>query len=98
MVTDPYEVLGVPPDADDDTIRLRYLELVKQFPPDHHGERFNAIRQAYEQLKDLETRLHRRLFDLERGEGVGPIIDAIEKAAARPRPGLADLLEMSKRS
>ncbi|MEI7672352.1 MAG: J domain-containing protein, partial [Deltaproteobacteria bacterium] len=30
---DPYEVLGVSPQADDDTIRKAYLELVRRFSP-----------------------------------------------------------------
>ena len=33
-MSDPYEVLGLPGDADDETIRRRYLELVRQFTPE----------------------------------------------------------------
>jgi curved DNA-binding protein CbpA len=39
-MSDPYTVLGLPPDSDDDTIRRRYLELVRRFPPEHHPEKF----------------------------------------------------------
>src|SRR5438270_521051 len=31
-MTEPYDVLGLPADADDEAIRRRYLELVRQFP------------------------------------------------------------------
>ena len=41
-MTDPYAVFGLPPDSDDDTIRRRYLELVKQFSPEHYPEQFAA--------------------------------------------------------
>ena len=40
-MSDPYGILGVPPGADEAAIRRRYLELVRQFPPDR--ERFAAI-------------------------------------------------------
>ena len=45
-MTDPYEVLGIDDDADDEAIRRRYLELVKRFPPEHHPEKFAAVRAA----------------------------------------------------
>ena len=35
---DPYAALDLPADADDAAIRRRYLELVREFPPDHHPE------------------------------------------------------------
>ena len=43
-MSDPYDVLGLPPDSDDEAIRRRYLELVRQFSPEHHPERFSAVR------------------------------------------------------
>ena len=33
-MSDPYEVLGLPRTADEAETRPRYLELVRQFPPD----------------------------------------------------------------
>ena len=54
-MTDPFEILGLAVDSDDAAIRRRYLELVKQFSPEHHPEKFAKIRQAYESLKDLDT-------------------------------------------
>jgi curved DNA-binding protein CbpA len=97
MVTDPYQVLGLPVDADDETIRRRYLELVKEFPPDHHAARFNEIRQAYEQLKDLETRLRDRLFEVAKPDELTAIIAEVEGHAPRPRRTLQQLLEMTRR-
>ena len=49
---DPHVVLGLPPDCDDETIRRRYLELVRQFSPEHHPEKFAAVRAAYERLRE----------------------------------------------
>ena len=49
-MTDPYQVMGLAADCDDETIRRRYLELVKQFSPEQHPEKFAAVRAAYESL------------------------------------------------
>ena len=62
-MSDPYQVLDLPADSDDEAIRRRYLELVRQFSPEKHSEKFAAIRAAYEKLKDLDTRLRYRLFE-----------------------------------
>jgi len=56
-MSNPYEVFGLPPDSDDEAIRRRYLELVRQFSPERHPEKFAAVRRAYESLRDLNTRL-----------------------------------------
>jgi len=49
---DPWSVLGVSPEADDEQIRTAYVRKVKEFPPDRSGPEFEKIRDAYEQLKD----------------------------------------------
>ena len=62
-MSDPYEQLGLRPSADETEIRQRYLELVRQFPPDRAPERFAEIRAAYDALRDPVTRLEARLFE-----------------------------------
>ena len=47
-MADPYEILGVSRSSSEADIRRRYLELVRQYPPDRHPERFKEIHQAYE--------------------------------------------------
>ena len=49
---DPYETLGLTTDAGEAEIRRRYLELVREFPPDRAPERFTAIHAAYEAMRD----------------------------------------------
>jgi DnaJ-class molecular chaperone len=95
-MTDPYEVLNLPPDADDEAIRRRYLELVRQFTPEHHPEKFAAIRQAYEDLKDLTTRLRRRVFDVGEHESIQSIIEELACRSPRRRVSLATLLEATR--
>ncbi len=91
-MTDAYQVLGLPADSDDEAIRRRYLELVRQYSPERHPERFAAIRQAYESLRDLDTRLRHRLFDLGRSESIEKIIEEIACQTPRRRLSLASLL------
>lgn len=58
----PYDVLGIDPPADDAAVRARYLELVREFPPEQHPERFAEINRAYAMIQDDEQRLRHTLF------------------------------------
>jgi curved DNA-binding protein CbpA len=93
-MTDPYEVLGLPDDSDDEAIRRRYLELVRQFSPEHHPERFAAIRAAYESLRDLNTRLSHRLFEEGQKDNVDAIVEEIACRSSRRRVALKTLFSI----
>ena len=49
---DPFTTLGVPREAGEAEIRARYLELVKQFPPERYPDKFREVRAAFEAAKD----------------------------------------------
>src|SRR4051794_14772188 len=91
-MSDPYAVLGLPPDSDDGTIRRRYLELVRQYSPEHHPERFAAVRAAYESLRDLNTRLRHRLFEDGRAASVDSLVEEMTCKSPRRRVSLKALL------
>ena len=91
-MSDTYAVLGLPPDSDDETIRRRYLELVRQYSPEHHPEKFAAVRQSYESLRDLDTRLRHRLFEAGRKESIDAIIEEVACRSPRRRLSLQALL------
>jgi curved DNA-binding protein CbpA len=93
MVGDPYAVLELPADADDETIRRKYLELVRRFPPEQNPERFAAVRAAYEALKDINTRVRHRLFERGRKETVDTLIEEIACRSPRQRVSLETLLQ-----
>lgn len=61
-MNDPFSILGVGEDADDDQIKQRYLALVRLFPPDREPERFQAYRAAYEALSDQRKRLEAKVL------------------------------------
>jgi curved DNA-binding protein CbpA len=93
MVTDPYTVLELPSDADDEAIRRKYLELVRRYPPEQHPEQFAAVRAAYESLKDLNTRLRHRLFERGRKETIDSLIEETACQSSRRRVSLEMLLQ-----
>lgn len=51
-----YKILGVRKNATPATIKKKYIEKVKAFPPESYPEEFQAIRKAYEVLRDPEKR------------------------------------------
>lgn len=58
---DYYQLLGVPPDADQKTIKSAYRKLARQYHPDVSSERdaedrFKEVSEAYEVLKDEDKR------------------------------------------
>jgi curved DNA-binding protein CbpA len=96
-MSDAYQVLGLSVDSDDAAIRRRYLELVRQYPPEQNPEKFTAIREAYETLKDTDTRLRRRLFDVEKDDVIDKLIEEVACRNQRCRLSLADLLTTVRR-
>jgi curved DNA-binding protein CbpA len=61
---DSYETLGLPSDADEAQIRSRYLQLVREFPPDRAPERFAEIRAAFDDLRNPVALLEKKIFNL----------------------------------
>jgi len=91
-MTDPYTLLGLQDDCDDETIRRRYLELVKQFSPEHHPEKFAEIRRAYESVRDMDTRLRHRLFEAGRHDSIDAILEELACRTPRRRLSLQALV------
>jgi DnaJ-class molecular chaperone len=56
------ETLGVSSTASEAEIRNRYLQLVREFPPDRAPEKFAEIRAAFDELRNPIVQLERRLF------------------------------------
>ncbi len=106
-----YDVLGVPSEADADAIRTRYLALVREFPPETHPAQFQAIRLAYDILKDPDTRhqydrerfhgasltdLRSRVRDLVARDHIAEAVNVLHKVVDI-RPTMADYMELANR-
>lgn len=80
---DYYTVLGLPPNADDATIRLAYRRLAWRYHPDIAGEDslrlMQTLNQAYQTLSDPERR---RIYDASRP----PPPTSAEPSPAAPPP------------
>jgi curved DNA-binding protein CbpA len=83
----PYFALGVPPNADDQTIRRAYLEELKQATPETNPTRFKILAAAYEQIKDETSRYKYELFHTDVA-GNSPLEAFLEHAriSAQPKP------------
>ena len=88
-----FEVLAVPHDADDATVRARYLTLIREFPPETHGERFAPIHGAYEKILTREKRILYRLLEEGREDSIDQFLKELECPTERRRITLTQLIQ-----
>jgi curved DNA-binding protein CbpA len=88
----PWEVLGVPQDSDEQTVRAAYLAQVRANPPERSPDKFEQIRDAYEVLRDPRQRM-RQLLDADPTEGLDGLLEhhPPERRFVGPEPWLAVL-------
>ena len=94
----PYDTMGVKFEDSDEEIRARYLDLVRQFPPEHHAARFNAIRAAYEQIRTLPLRVEHLIMAEGRGDTVEEVIREVFAKMPRKRITLSALVEAHQKA
>ena len=75
----PFDVLGVDEAASDADVKKAYFQMVRQFTPEKHAERFKQIREAYDLLKDPSHRLEAEVFNF-----MKPSIDPVSEVAELP--------------
>ena len=63
-ITDPYQILGVSPNATDDEVKKAYRELSRKYHPDANAgnplsdlaeEKFKQVQEAYSQIMDMRN-------------------------------------------
>lgn len=57
-----YRVLGLAVGASDEEVKAAYVARVRDYPPDHHPQRFQEVRQAFEALRTEADRRRYALF------------------------------------
>ena len=78
-----YAILGIPIDADNDTLKRAYRQLARRYHPDLAGPegaiQMKRINRAYDVLSDPEKRLNYDTI-------IGGVIDLRKGGLSRPRP------------
>ncbi len=88
----PHQVLGIDPLASPAEARRRYLELVRQFPPDRAAARFREIHAAYQAFTDPLLQAETLLGGEGEPEAARPWKEIIAEAAETPPRLDVDLL------
>ena len=93
--SNPYAVLGVGPEADDEQIRAAYLGKLKQHPPDRCPDEFESVRDAYDLLRDRRRRAQHTLFSCDPEAPLESLLDGAgdERKYTGSEPWLAVLKE-----
>lgn len=97
MTANPLVTLGLPASADEAEIRRRYLQLVREFPPDRAPQRFAEIRAAYEQLKNPEEFLERLLFEQKSHDSPASFRESLRARLRGARMSVDSLLSLAER-
>jgi DnaJ-class molecular chaperone len=82
----PYLVLGIPRDADDQRIRQAYLQALKDATPESNPQRFQAVTNAYASIKDATSRHRYELINSD-CPGNSPVDAFLNHIRLTPRPG-----------
>lgn len=90
-----HETLGVPSTASAAEIRSRYLELVREFPPDRAPDRFAEIRAAFDELRDPSVQLERRLLSLHTSDSLDALQNDLRARLDLTRLPTAALLSLA---
>jgi curved DNA-binding protein CbpA len=97
-MNDPFEILGLAQGAGDDEIRKRYLQLVREFPPDRAPERFAAVRAAYDTLRDPVRRLETELLSLTTNDSFEALARDLRARVLGPHLPAETLLSLAETS
>ena len=90
-----HETLGVSKDANEAEIRSRYLQLVREFPPDRAPERFAEIRAAFDELRNPIVQIERKLFSMSSGNTLNDLQAELRSRLKTAKLSVAALLTLA---
>ncbi|MDR2762049.1 MAG: J domain-containing protein [Planctomycetaceae bacterium] len=91
-----YYTLGVNPGCSESEIRNRYLELVREFPPEKNPDKFAKVHEAYENLKNPIGLMQGILSDLQTSDSIEQIINVLVDELRQERLPTEMILNMGK--
>lgn len=94
-MANPYETLGVSLADDDQTVRQKYLELTRAYPPEQQPEMAAKIRHAYERIRTAKLRAEYWIFGDPEFDGIGPLIEELECTKMEQQISFQDLMQMA---
>jgi len=83
---DPYQILGVDRDAEDQKIRQAYLAAIRACPADRDPDRFKSYQRALEAIGTQRQRLAHALFDVPEPTAAALLLQIDHAATAPGRP------------
>jgi hypothetical protein len=93
---DPLQVLGLPRHASEAEVRARYLELLREYPPERDPSRFQQIHAAYKAASDPLV-LAKQLLTANEDEPKAWDVILSEQRAQPPRLSIDVLLSLGNR-
>ncbi len=89
----PYYLLDLPEECDDQSVKKAYLQKVKRYPPEQHPERFQEIRTAFESIQTHRDRVAFQLFRTPEPD-IPRLFEPLFKKAISGTPSKSDLLQV----
>lgn len=85
-LSDPFEILGVSPEDNDEAVRAAFLTRVRCFTPEREPRAYQHLRAAYDALRSAGRRRELRLCD-RRPPAVAPLVQALtDVLTQQPQP------------
>lgn len=84
---DPWAVLGISREANDEELRAAYLRRIREYPPDRSPAEFERARDAYGLLRDPARRLELRLSTERPDAPIVSLLDEEEMPRNHVGPG-----------
>jgi curved DNA-binding protein CbpA len=93
---DPYLILKVSREANDEAIHQAYLQAIRECPPEHDAQRFQAVRHAYETLRTEKLRLEYELFNTDLPSTADLLQQGLSGEQKTSRPNLKAFQDLLK--
>ncbi len=85
-LSDPFEILGVRPEDNDESVRAAFLTRVRCFTPEREPLAYQHLRAAYDAVRSAGQRRELRLCD-RRPPAVAPLLKTLTDALTQqPKP------------